>query len=259
MRIRKSFAFNFRAALLSLPMLALTVFPLQANSQVTVQGQSLPDLTQVAKCTFSDYFTNGHSYGWLRINRAWHVYRGRYVLDGDYTGDVNGRGGFTVTHVGDKSCRNYAVQATFDITNPAGLPSTDVHNAFFFVRVQSLPPDGTFYRITIWQKGTLDPRGQPHFLQVLPGGLLQIEKWVNGTVVGYVDREYSNAIIGTNAITVKSEANVIRVWINGEYITKFVDNETTSQPLRYGGIGMGAIWEAQAWFDNIVVWPLAGN
>ena len=53
------------------------------------------------------------------------------VLDGDYRRYLNGRGGFAVTHVGDKSCRNYAVQATFDITNPAGLPSTDVHNAFF--------------------------------------------------------------------------------------------------------------------------------
>ena len=123
MRIRKSFACNFRAALITLPMLALTIGTLQMHSQVTVQpGRSCPSMTQTAICTYSDYFTNGHSYGWLRINRAWHVYRGRYVLDGDYTGDVNGRGGFTVTHVGDKSCRNYAVQATFDITNPAGLP-----------------------------------------------------------------------------------------------------------------------------------------
>ncbi len=259
MRTSKSFANNFQAALLSLAMLSLPIGTLQAHGQLTSRNGTLPDLTQFAKCTFSDYFTNGHSYGWLRINRAWHVYRGRYVLDGDYTGDVNGRSGFTVTHVGDKSCRNYAMQATFDITNPGGLPSPDVHQAFFFVRVQTPPPDGTFFRIEIWQKGTLDPRGAPHYLKVLPGGLLQIEKYVNGSLVGYVDREYSNAIIGTNAITVKSEANVIRVWVNGEYLLKFVDNEKTSPQVRYGGIGLGAIWEAQAWFDNVVVWPLQGN
>ena len=230
------------------------------HSQVTVQpGVTLPEMTQTAKCTYSDYFTNGHSYGWLRINRAWQVYRGRYVLDGGYLSNAIGRDGFTVTHVGDTSCRNYALQATFDITNPAGLPTPDVHNAFFFVRVQSPPPNGTFYRITVWQKGTLDPRGGPHYLQVLPYGLLGIEKYVNGEVVRSVGREYSNAVTGTNSITVKSEANVIRVWVNGEYITKFVDDETTSPPLRYGGIGLGAIWEAQAWFDNVVVWPLAGN
>ena len=254
MRILKSFAFNFRAALLMFPMLALTIGTLQMHSQITVQpGQSVPDLTQVAKCTFSDYFTNGHSYGWLRINRAWHVYRGRYVLDGGYLSNAIGRDGFTVTHLGDKSCRNYALQATFDITNPAGLPSPDVHNAFFFVRVQSPPPDGTFFRIAVWPKGTLDPRGGPHNGVALPNGLVWIDKYVEGSVVRSVDREYSNSVTGTNEITVKSEANVIRVWINGEYILKFVDDETSSQPVRYGGIGMGAIWEAQAWFDNVVV------
>jgi hypothetical protein len=198
---------------------------------------------------FRDFFTDGDDAGWTQINRTWRVAEGRYILDGDYMPGAGGRDGYAVTHEGDTSWRNYVLDVTFDNANPAGLPSPDVHNAIFFVRVTSQPPGGTFYRIDVWPFGTTDPRTGSG---VIPGGLVQLQKIVNGSGVAYIDREYSNSVAGTNTITIRVLGNMIRVIINGERVLTWSD---TSDPIRYGGIGIGAIWEAEAWFDNVIVGP----
>ena len=256
MRLPKPLITIHRASLQTLVMLALAVASIATYGQAIGQNsQSSADPNcnhNEESSAFSSYFTNGKDARWTQINRAWHVSSGRYVLDGGYLPDSVGRDGFSVTHVKDKSWRNYVMQATFDITNPAHLPSPDVHNAFFFVRVQSPPSEGTFYRIMVWPKGTTDPRGGPHNGQIIPGGLISIEKYVEGSVLKYIDREYSNTAVGTNAIVIQVVDGTIRIWINGEQVIRMVD----PHPIRYGGIGLGAIWEAQAWFDNVIVTPL---
>ncbi len=220
---------------------ALLVSPI-TSIQAAEDGPTLLPL-------FSDYFTDGDDIGWTQINRFWRVAEGRYVLDGDYMPEAQGRDGYAVTHEGDRTWRNYAMSATFDHANPAGLPSPDAHNAIFFVRVQSPPPFGTFYRIDTWPFGTPDPRAGTG---ELPGGIVQIQKVVDGMLVDYADWEYSNSVAGTNMITVGVAGNTIEITINGEQVAAWTD---ASDPIRYGGVGIGAIWEVEAWFDNVLVRP----
>lgn len=191
-------------------------------------------------------FTDGNDAGWTQINRYWHVWHGRYSLDGGYRSDAASRDGFSVTHVGDQTWRNYLFEALFDNINPAGRPSVDVHNVFLFVRVQAPPPNGTFYRIQVWPRWTTDPRGRPGRI---PAGLVQLEKFENGNLTAYVFNENSNSVAGTNEIAVSAIGGKIDIWINGQNVLTYTDKI----PLLYGGVGIGAIWEAQAWFDNIKV------
>ncbi|MFO0793914.1 MAG: family 16 glycoside hydrolase [Candidatus Brocadiaceae bacterium] len=199
---------------------------------------------------FSDYFTDGDDAGWAQLNRDWSLTLGRYVLDGDYKPDNIERGGWTVTHAGDKKWRNYQLSATFDNTNAPGKPSPDVHSAEFLVRVKEsgVPGvNGTFYRIAVWPIGTTDPRGGGG---TIANGLVQISKIVKGSQVEYVDKESSNTAVGTNAIIIKVDGDKIQITINGNKILTWKDK---SKPILYGGIGLGAIWEAEAWFDNVIV------
>lgn len=237
--MNKSFICRFRFSFISIVLFAL--FPI-TSIRASESKENSPII-------FQDFFTNGADEGWKQINRIWSVSAGRYILDGGYMPDAEGRDGFAVIHEGDTLWRNYVMEATFDNSNPSGLPSPEVHNAMFFVRVKSQPPDGTFYRVDVWPFGTSDPRTG---VGVLPGGLVQLVKYVNGSAVSYTDREYSNSVAGTNTITINVAGNNIVVIVNGKQVLTWSDN---SDPIRYGGIGVGAIWEAEAWFDNIVVRP----
>jgi len=192
-------------------------------------------------------FTDGNDAGWTQINRDWHVWHGRYSLDvTSYRPDAIGRDGYSVTHVSDQTWGNYLFEGLFDSINPAGRPSRDVHNVLLFLRVQSPPPNGTFYRIQVWPRWTTDPRGRPGRI---PLGLVQLEKYENGNVTAYVYNENSNSVAGTNEFAISAVDGRITIWINGENVLTFHDDT----PLTWGGVGIGAIWEAQAWFDNIKV------
>lgn len=200
---------------------------------------------------FSDYFTDGDDAGWTQINRDWSVGLGRYFLNGGYKHGSSERDGYSVTHVGDKKWRNYKLSATFDTTNAAGLPTPDVHNAEFLIHVREMDSPGlggsTCYRISVWAIGSGDPRSGG---SILPEGLVQIMKYVKGSVISSTEIEHSNTAIGTNAIVIRTEGNEIQITINGENILSWKDE---NKPIRYGGIGVGAIWEAEAWFDNVIV------
>lgn len=201
------------------------------------------------QASFTDYFNDGNDNGWTQLNRRWHVRNGRYVLDGNYLPDAVGRGGMSVTHVGDATWRDYMLEATFDMQNPSGLPSPDVHDAQFFFRVQTPPPDGTFYRLEVFAKGAGDPRGSG---EILKKGLVQLWRFEDGSPVTYVFAENSNSVIGSNHIHILVHEKTIRVWINGEQVLKTTDDDA----LAYGGVGLGAAWESQAWFDNVLVIPV---
>ena len=54
---------------------------------------------------------------------------------------------------------------------------------------------------------------------------------------------------GSNHAAVKVEGNVITVRVNGLRIVRIEDPE----PLKYGGVGVGQIWETNGGFDNVVV------
>lgn len=238
--------------------LAFVVFLVMSAS-----AQMSASAPRIGRPIFQDYFTDGNDAGWVQINRAWHVSFGRYIQDGDYLPDALGRGGYALTHVGDKSWRDYVMEATFDITNAPGLPSPDVHTAWFLMRVRKfsqpgfnvgLPTGGTYYGISIWPRGTSDPRTGCSTCSI-PGGLIQFSKHVNGMQVVTIEREFSNAVVGTNSITAMLAGKHIQIWVNGKAIVSFFD----SNPIPYGGIGLATTWEAEAWFDNIRVSRIVGH
>lgn len=51
-----------------------------------------------------------------------HVGLGRLVIDGEYTDDADGRDGWALTHVGDRTWRDYTFEAKYDSRNKAGYP-----------------------------------------------------------------------------------------------------------------------------------------
>ncbi len=107
--------------------------------------------------------------------------------------------------------------------------------------------NGTFYRIAVWAIGSGDSRSGGG---ILPDGLVQIFKYVKGSVVSSTEKESSNTAIGTNAIIIEVDGENIKITINGKKILNWKDD---NKPILYGGIGLGAIWEAEAWFDNVIV------
>jgi hypothetical protein len=85
--------------------------------------------------------------------------------------------------------------------------------------------------------------------QVLPSGLIELFKVMDGNFERLADAESSNAVVGTNAIQIGVTGAKITINVNGRRVLTFHDNDN---PLTFG-VGVGAIWEAEAWFDNIVV------
>jgi hypothetical protein len=245
-----------KAAVLALILVATSYVTAQTATNLSSQKNEHSTQHKAGPIIFQDYFTDGNDNGWKQVNRRWHVTLGRYIQDGDYLPNALGRGGYSLTHIGDKSWRDYVMSATFDITNAPGLPSPDVHTANFFFRVQRFkqpgfdvgsPSGGTFYEVSIWAKGVLDPRTGG--ANELPEGLVIFAKFVNGVQVLRVDKEHSNSVTGTNSITIKAAGKRIQVWANGEQVVDFTD----PKPIRYGGIGLSTTWEAEAWFDNVIV------
>lgn len=251
-----------KAVVLALALLATNCAAAQQAEKFSAQKPEHSTAQKAGNPMFQDYFTDGNDAGWVQVNRAWHVILGRYVQDGDYFSDALGRGGYSLTHEGDRSWRDYQLEATFDVTNQPGLPSPDVQTANFLFRVQKfkqpgydvgLPTGATFYEVSVWAKGVLDPRTGG--ANVLPEGLVLFGKLVNGEQVVSVAREHSNCVRGTNSITIKVEGKRIEVWINGERVLTYTDQK----PIRYGGIGLSTTWEAEAWFDNVVVSRVDGH
>ena len=242
-------------------ILSTTSYVAAQNVNQSTANNERHHSTRLGPIIFQDYFTDGNDKGWKQVNRKWHVTLGRYIQDGDYFPSALGRGGYSLTHTGDKSWRDYVMSATFDVTNAPGLPSPDVHTANFFFRVKrfkqhgfdvGLPSGGTFYEVSVWAKGVLDPRTGGD--KVLPQGLVIFAKFVNGEQVLRIDKEHSNCVVGTNSITIKADGKRIHAWVNGQEVVDFTD----PKPIRYGGIGLSTTWEAEAWFDNVIVSRILG-
>lgn len=199
-----------------------------------------------AKELFADNFNDGNDSGWTQLNRSWHVVDGRYYLDGCY--GCNGvpltgtRDGFSYTHVGDSTWTDYAFNFTFDTT---GAPSPynpgmgDVHQVQVFFRVQGQLPGGvgapTQYRVNLWSA---------------PGNTVHLFRYVNTSEVLLESVETPGVILqGTNVGKIIAVGGHIQIFVNNYLVLDFTDPD----PIPFGGIGLGAIWEANAWFDNVSV------
>jgi hypothetical protein len=195
---------------------------------------------------FKDYF-NTPSDAWTFVNREGSIKGGQLVIDGDYLPDPPERGGTAFTHVGDRTWRDYVYSVTFDNKNVGGDPG-EVHESELFARVVDTSHGGlgTHYRILIWSPGGEDPAGQGHDMSK---GLVGLMRYNDGVGVGLKHRYFSNVVVGSNQATVQVQGNVITVRVNGVRVIRAKDPE----PLRYGGVGVGQIWETNGRFDNVLV------
>jgi hypothetical protein len=56
-------------------------------------------------------------------------------------------------------------------------------------------------------------------------------------------------LLGTNSGKVVVTGGHIQVFVNNQLVVDFTDPD----PILFGGIGLGAVWEVNAWFDDIIV------
>jgi hypothetical protein len=195
---------------------------------------------------FQDYFTTTPDTAWTFVNRGGQIAQGRLVIDGSYLPGATDRDGLAVTHVGDRAWRDYTFSATYDTENVGG-GQPGVHMAFFFFRVMdSTPGAGTFYRLSVWDPGQESPKGSGG---LLPDGLLQLDRYNAGVVTSLADVEHVTTVTGGNAVEIRMTGARIEVRTNGVLVASVRD----PAPLRYGGVGVGQIWETNGTFDDVRV------
>ena len=214
---------------------------------------ALPGAASAGTVLFKDYFSSSPDPAWTFYNRFGVISRGALRINGGYQPGAVGRGGWAATHVG-ADWENYKFTATYNSSNPSGLPSPDVHMASFLVRVENATPEHqTYYRVDIWDKGAGDPTGPGYCAgrngAPLPHGMVLLSKYVNGQALFNVFNCDSNSVIGANKASVTVNGPSISVTVNDKRIIALNDGD----PLPSGGVGFLAIWEETASFDNAVV------
>lgn len=233
-------------------LVAAAIAPLVVTGLALVAGPAPASGTAAAACPckkvlFQDYFNTSPDSAWKFLNRAARIHSGRLIVDGGYLPSRVERDGWAMTHVGDRTWRNYVFSTSFDTTNATG-GQPEVHQADLFFRVikNGSQRKGTFYRVLIWDPGVPDPAGQGRDMSK---GLVQLLRYRHGHHVLLDHRFLSNTVTGTNLAEVKADGKLIVVRINGKRILRVTD----PAPLRYGGVGVGKIWETDGWFDNVRV------
>ena len=129
-----------------------------------------------------------------------------------------------------------------------------MHTPFFYVRVASAGTNGlgTYYLVSISDPGTRSEGDQcAGYGQPYPEGNVGLEKVVDGAGVWVASTCASNTIVGTNQARLIVKGRTIEVIANGREVMRYTDS---SNPIRYGGVGVGQLWETNGWFDNAMVW-----
>lgn len=209
-----------------------------------------------AQPLFIDDFNDGNDNGWTQLNRSWHVINGRYYLDGCY--GCNGvqstgtRDGFSYIHVSDPTWTDYIFSFTFDTTNAPSANNPDWANTAaenevqVFFRVQGPLPSPslgapTQYRANFFSPSPTGAPGEEQF---------EFIKYVNGNSTQLAFLKTSGVILlGTNVGKIVVVGGHIQIFVNNHLLLDFTDPD----PIPFGGIGLGAIWEVNAWFDNVRV------
>ncbi|MGC8770681.1 MAG: hypothetical protein ACP5Q5_05470 [Brevinematia bacterium] len=198
--------------------------------------------TEEEKISFN--FDDGNNNDWVETRRYWSIIDGLYCLDGGYLpgfGDsYDDRDGYSVYRAGDEKLKNYLfkvdVKGLSDLKHPILLfkviswQDTFSKTPFIAYRFDFRPADSSN-----------DP------------GMWYLEKWstINGTnkndrlISGYSSLFKS----GWNHIEISVISNNIEIKVNDSVLTNIIDNNI----IPYGGVGLGAIWESHAAFDNVEI------
>jgi hypothetical protein len=199
------------------------------------------------KLLLKDFFTDSKNRHWTFYNRKGRIANGSLWMDGGYTSGSIGRDGWILTHVGDTTWKDYRYSFTFNNENTSGSPRNHhMVTAYFRVASESGNNRKTMYRLDVWNPKDVQEGGP------CPGwekGAVGLYKSVDG--VGYVlkDTCIANTTTGTNFMSITVSGGDIKVRINGRTVLRYTDPD----PIPYGGVGVGEIWEIDGWYDNISV------
>jgi len=195
---------------------------------------------------------------WTFYNRNGRIVDGRVWIDGNYAANSIGRDGWAMTHVGDKSWTDYTYTLVANNVNAGGsigYPQDAPMNTLFFrVLAQSMPGRyTTTYRLNLWAT-RLPPSGGCES----SGNYMELEKYVDGQRVeintdSSLIQCLSNAVVGTNSYEINVRGGTIEITVNGQLRWVFIDPD----PIPYGGVGVGQIWETNGWFEDAWVAKIA--
>jgi hypothetical protein len=192
---------------------------------------------------FEDHFDGGTmSPEWVSVRPLQWVQDGWLHTQSD--GSVSGRDSDTLVHDGDTTWTDYTFSLTVDPI-PTGASSWERAFVHFRTNDTVLAPNGIWYDgYNLSFGGPADGIGHP-FL-----GLSR--SYVDGSSYSL----FSSTTIPTTSdpweVVITATGPEIRVWLDGDLVIDVVD---TTDPVLHGGIGIGAIWEAEARFDDVVVTP----
>jgi hypothetical protein len=162
-------------------------------------------------------------------------------MDGAYQPNAVGRGGWVFTHDGDNTWTDYTYRVSYDTEMRAG-GYLDHHMVLIYFHVAG---EDT-YLLWVWDPGNAKEGGScPDWSK----GAVGLSRYTNGTGVDLTETCRSNTTVGTNRLVVNITSNNIKVKINGQVIPRYTDQN----PIPYGGVGVGQVWETNGWYDDVVV------
>ncbi|MBN1671136.1 MAG: hypothetical protein JXR37_08900, partial [Kiritimatiellae bacterium] len=241
-----------------------------ANLQIQdSDGDGMPDWWEQAYqgvVMFADDFEDGNDDGWTQFRRAWKVRDGRYCLDGGAlggsgSGGQSARDGFSFAHLGDSAWSNY----TFEVT--CG-PLTRGPDAWWpYGRLDHVRDVAVLFRAKAWQTSyAIDPHEGYRFDYKTPDGGPTTDfpagSWLfrayRGDAVSLESAGLAQTVLdnGTNTVFAVLLDGLARVYINGCPVLTYEETEPTPA---CGGVGLGAMWECGAWFDNVLVRSIGMN
>jgi hypothetical protein len=209
------------------------------------------DPAVAGKHLFRDYFNSASDPNWTFLNRESEIKKGALWMDGPYKPNPIGRGGYAVTHVGDPSWTDYSFSFSYDSSNLGGCCGVNYTTAYVRVAAVQGKYPATSYGIAVAEPGSPGDLGDGSCSVggVLPRGLVQIGKVVDGTQVDHRTECASNSATGTNLMRIVADGPTITVFINGRKMISYTD----SDPIAFGGLAFGQTWETNGWYDNVDV------
>jgi len=203
----------------------------------------LIELPPEAEVLFEDRFTDGMSPEWVSVKPAQWVADGWLYTqaDGSY-----GRDSYAFVHDGDAAWTDLTLSIVVDPLPVAGF---DRDRGEVYFRTSDIgptmyQPSGNYYRLFL-QAPADDPQ-EPNTL-----GLTRYRD-SQGSVTLYDGFSPLGHDPGLVEITLAGP--LIRIAIDGVEVVDLVDPD----PLLFGGVGVGAIWECLCRFDDVVVTATAG-
>ena len=191
----------------------------------------------LAEVLFEDHFTNGMSEEWVSVKPVQWVEDGWLLsmADGSY-----GRDSYAFVHDGDTSWTDYELRLVAD-SLPA--PNHDNERGDIYFRTSEIVPSyfdprGNYYRLHMICR---DPHG--------PTGISLARRRVGVDEPVFLFDGPAPVTTEPAVVVITLTGPRIQISIDGTQVVDLIDPD----PLLYGGVGVGAIWECLHRFDDVVV------